>query len=302
MAVLTFAKKPADLVPKDSLRFLLHKHLACFEPGRPLKRVHASELTKDGGLCPRYYALHDLTGADPKDRWLTTSENMTYRLGHALQREVTHIFADMGKVMAHWRCQSCKTLYEFQKKPAKCQCGCKAFEAEEVRFESAVNGASCGVDMLFIPSGPKLKVTELKTMAADEFKTLVAPLAEHKLRTGMYLRLIEESKHPWSNLVDTKEATILYISKSAYGNAAPDLKSMGLSDTFSPFKEFPVGRNDKDTTPLLHPAKVVKQFRDKKIGMPCGVCATAMSKRAQGCGMRKACFSGQFPGEHEWQK
>ena len=47
---------------------------------------------------------------------------------------------------------------------------------------------------------------------------------------------------------------------------------------------------------------MVKAFREGKVGMPCGICSTAMAKRAQGCQMKTVCFSGAFPPEYDWQE
>lgn len=299
---LTFLKKASAFKPEASIKFLLHRHLSGFDPARPLSRVHASELTKEDGLCPRLYALADVTKVKPKDQWLTTSEEVTYHMGRVLQDSVVNWFADMGKAICHWRCVGCNQLHEFQTRPLKCPtCGVKSFTPVEVRFESAVNGASCGVDMLLGLGEEKLRPVELKTMDKDVFKALLAPLAEHRLRTNLYLRLMEESASPWSNLVATDKATVLYISKGGYGCADPDMKKWGLTDQFSPFKEFTITRNDKETDVLGARAKVVKDFRAAKVGMPCGVCVTALSKRASKCQFKNACFSGDHPPVYDWK-
>ena len=300
---ITFLKKAKDLMPERSIKYLLHSHLNGPDPARPLSRVHASELTKEDGLCPRFYALHDVTKRKPKDGWLNTSEQVTFHIGRVLQDAVVNWFADMGKAICHWRCLGCNQLHEFTTRPVKCQaCGAKAFHPEEVRFESAVSGASCGVDMLLALGEPKLRPVELKTMAADQFKGLLAPLAEHRLRTSLYLRIIDESVHSWSNLVNTEKATVFYISKGGYGCADPDLKKWGLTEQFSPFKEFDITRDDSQTDAPSNRAKVVKDFREGKVGMPCGVCATALSKRAQRCSMKTVCFGGEHPPAYDWGK
>ena len=82
---ITFLKKAKDLMPERSIKYLLHSHLNGPDPARPLSRVHASELTKEDGLCPRFYALHDVTKRKPKDGWLNTSEQVTFHIGRVLQ-------------------------------------------------------------------------------------------------------------------------------------------------------------------------------------------------------------------------
>jgi hypothetical protein len=298
MAGMKFLAKSKIPKPEQSLKYLLHQHFGGFEPDRGLKTVHASELTKDEGFCPREYALYDLTKAKPGNRWLTTSERMTYGLGDAVAEMTVEAFADMGKAICHWKCVACGYLHEFCVRPFKCaQCGVRRFKYREVRFESAITGASCGVDMLVAMGEEKLRPVELKTMAADDFKKLAAPLGEHRLRTNLYLRIIAESAHNWANLVSTSRATVLYVSKSAYGCADPKLKEWGIKEGYSPFKEFWVDRNDAETDALVKRAIVVKNFRDGLIGMPNGLCSTALSKRAQKCRFRTECFSGDHPAE-----
>ncbi len=293
MKFLAKAKKPDAA---SSIKFMLHQHLNGPESARGLKNVHASEVTKPEGICARAYALSDVTKQKPGNVWLTTSENLTYRLGRIMQDETIKDFADMGKAVCHWRCVSCKYLHQFTSRPFACdKCKVTAFVPEEVRFESAVTGVSCGVDMLLMMGDSKLRPVEIKTMAADQFKALAAPLGEHRLRTNLYLRIIAESAQPWANLVATERANVLYISKSAYGCADPQLKEWGLKESFSPFKEFWVERNDDETTALLAAAIKVKMFRDGQLAMPKGVCPTALTKRACGCAFKGPCFSGEYP-------
>lgn len=299
---IKFVKK-AGLSPKDSLKFLLHQHLNGPEPGRPMQRIHASEMTKPDGMCPRAYALYDLTKAKPKDEWLNASNVMTFRIGHDQEKAVVHWFADMGRAVCHWVCILCGSNHEFQTRPSACtSCGCKQFDYKEVRFESAYSSISCGIDMLVGLGESKLRPVELKTIDKDQFKILKAPLAEHRWRTQLYLRSIAESDSPWASKVDTDKAAILYISKGGFGCADDDLKKWGLGDNFSPFREWVIERSDKDVDEIVERAKVVKDYRAGKVGMPQGICKTAMAPRAARCACRKQCFSGEYPAEHEWQK
>lgn len=300
---LTFAKKAKDFLPVKSLKFMLHEHLCGKEPGRTIKNIHASDLTKPEGMCPRYYALHDVTETDQKDEWLTTSEQVTFHIGRVLQDAVVNWFADMGKAIGHWQCLGCGHLHEFQLRPTKCEtCEGSSFVPKEVRFVSAVTGASCGVDMLLSLGQDTLTPVELKTMDKDQFAALVAPLSEHRLRTNLYLRIIAESDQPWSEKVNTKTAKIMYITKGGYGSTDPELAKWGNKEKFSPFKEYDVERSDKATDAIMLRAKVVKDFRDGQVGMPTGVCPTALSKRAVYCSKKHPCWSGQFPPEHDWSK
>jgi hypothetical protein len=299
---VSFLKKAKEFAPPNSLKRMLHEHLRGMDVARPLSRIHASSLTKPEGFCPRFYALHDVMKKKPKDGWLTAADVLTFQMGHDLQDQIVNSFADMGKAIGHWKCLACDKLHEFQSRPAKCvKCFCKGFKPEEVRFESAVTGASAGIDMLVNMGGPKLKVVELKTMIKDQFKSLAGPLAEHKLRTNLYLRIIAESEHSWANMVDTSSAQILYTCKGGYIED-PELKSWGLYDRYTPFKEYTVTRNDATTEPYAKRSKVVLDFRKGEVGMPCGVCPTALHKRALTCSMKGPCFSGDYAPEYNWME
>jgi hypothetical protein len=207
----------------------------------------------------------------------------------------------MGKAVCHWKCVACGTMHHFQLRPTTCkECGVKVFDPIEVRFESDVSGASCGVDMLVNLGGQKLVPVELKTMDKEQFKALKAPIAEHKWRTTHYLRIIDESAKSWSNLVDTTAGRILYVSKGGYGCADEEPAKWGMTDKYSPFKEFTIKRDDPLTEDLHIRAKTVTDFRKGLVGMPCGICPTAMAKRASQCPMRVACFSGDHPPKFDW--
>lgn len=299
---MKFLKKAADFAPKKSAKYLLHEHLGGFGKGRSLKTLHASELTKPEGLCPRMYALSDVVKVNPKDEWLSTSQVMTFQIGRDQEENIVNWFADMGRAICHWKCVACGTTHEFCSRPIGCkECGTKAFKPKEVRFVSAINGASCGVDMLLNMGEGKLRPFELKTMDKDEFKALLAPLAEHKLRTNFYLRIIDESASQWSSLINTNKAGVLYTSKGGFGVADPELKKWNIPESFSPFKEWEVTRDDEATDYLAERAQIVHDYRAGKIGMPQGLCKTAFDKRAQGCVCKKPCWSGDHPVKHMWK-
>ena len=117
---MTFLKKQSASAPSKSLKYLLHNYLSGPDDGRPFAVIHASDLTKEEGLCPRAYALADVTKAKPHGSWLVTSEVVMYRMGHDQQDAVVNWFADMGRAIGHWQCLACNHLHEFQKRPQKC--------------------------------------------------------------------------------------------------------------------------------------------------------------------------------------
>ena len=297
-------KSMKEVTPKAaSLMQMLHGHLNGPDKPRYFKTVHASELTRDEGFCPRTYALADLTGTTSKKQWLTTSEQVTFQMGRDSQDAIVSWFADMGKAVGDWKCRGCGHLHEFQKRPLKCeQCPSTGFKPEEVRFLSTKNGASCGIDMLVDMDEDLLIPVELKTMGKDQFKKLKAPLAEHRLRTNLYLRLISESDHPMAKRVNTSKARVLYVEKGGYGMLNGNLADWGIKERFSPFREYTITRDDKQTQDLAKRAKVVKDYRAGKVGVPRGICMTALSERAKHCQFKGVCFSGEHPQTYDWTK
>lgn len=300
---IKFIQNKAEFKPTHSLTSLLHEHLTDFDTHRGVERLHASELTKPEGFCPRFFILAHHNKKLLRDRWLTAPEAVTFKMGRDLQDSVVHWFADMkpSRAIGDWLCYGCKTLHQFCKRPAKCECGCDSFKPEEVRFISYATGASCGIDMMADMGNPLLTITEIKTMDKDMFKDLKAPLAEHRERTNLYLRLVADSTHPLKDKVNTTQARILYVAKS-FGTLQKDkLKSLNIAGAFSPFKEYIVDRDDSLTDHLMERAAIVKLWKDKVIGMPSGLCATSFDKRAGSCPGVKDCFSGKHPVEFEWE-
>lgn len=285
-----------------SLTSLLHDHLTDFDTHRGVERLHASELTKPDGFCPRFFILAHYNPKVLRDRWLSTPEAVTFQIGRDLQDAVVHWFADMKRAFGDWKCLGCDVLYEAGQRPEVCEdCGSKHFKPVEMRFKSKTTGASCGIDMLGVLDDPQLWVTEIKTMDKDMFKDLKAPLAEHKERTNLYMRLVEDSDHPLKHLIKLDKARILYVSKG-YGTLQKEkLKAHNISGSFSPFKEFIVDRDDSQTDYLMDRAKLVEDWKTGKIGIPNGLCSTSFDKRAASCTACKDCFSGKYPPTYEWE-
>jgi hypothetical protein len=171
----------------------------------------------------------------------------------------------------------------------------------EVVFQSPVSGVTGSLDVI-VDVGEKLhRVVECKTLDKDEHKALVAPLAEHRARTSLYLRLAEESGLVHSRSINVREAHVLYVSRS-YGFKDTSLKEAGITDfPFSPFKEFVVSRDDSLTESVLNRAKVVYDLKDTTVeAVPCGICTTGMDKRAVACPVRAQCWGAHYPGSVTW--
>jgi hypothetical protein len=268
------------------------------EPARSIANLHASEVTKPT-FCPRRLGILSTLNFKAADEKLDLSLDLTYGIGHYVQAQMVQWFADIGIAVGDWKCVACGKLHRFCKRPILCNiCSAKRFDQVEVRFVSQVSGVSGGFDMLADMGFSKLRLVEIKTMAPDEFKALKAPLAEHRVRTNLYLRLVEESNHPHKDKIDTSASNVLYASKGGYGCADDGtLKKFGIWDSFSPLKEFVIQKDAVLTAPLSEQAKALTDYRLGKAGMPGRVaaCTDIMSKRAQACEAKVACFGTKHP-------
>ena len=287
-----------------SIRYLLHKTLARSEPARDHSHVHASDLLKkdlfhDLEFCPRHYALLDTLKRQRPPQFIHAAHAKVFGEGNTTANWIIHTLADAGLIVGHWECKYCHHEYKFCKRPAECkECCHTEFKYIEVRFRSRESDIGGGIDGLLDLGRPKLVIGEFKTMQDEDFKKLVAPLAEHKYRTNLYMRLVEDSKSKYRHLVDTKEAVVLYQCKGGFGGKQDDLIKEGITDSvYSPFKEFKIQRDDSITQTKWDHAKALKDFRDGKTGIPLGLCSTSMCPRAKNCDTRHECFSSAYKSE-----
>lgn len=287
-------------VKVNGLRKHLHRQLAGTHPGRPLTRVHASDVTYAAyQFCPRERAYQHLLKKKPRDQRISTSEHMTFGIGHYVEDEVIETFVEAGMAVGDWKCKHCGSMYVFCKRPPVCKdCGHKHFEHIEKRVTSELSDISCGLDLLLaLPGQSKHTVVEIKSIDKDVFKELKAPLAEHEQRTKLYLRCLDESSQPWTNLVRKDQAFVLYVSKGGYGTACEEVPLWEFWDqAFSPFKDFPILRDDKSIDCVVGPALEYKAWKElfAEIGeeapLPPRICNSSLDKRAKKCSCLNPCF------------
>jgi len=289
-----------------SLKKILHEKIAGVQEARPMHNIHASDVTKgDKEFCPREYCLVDITGKKRRDEFIGTSLRTTFHHGEDLQRRINEVYLE-DIMVGNWVCRNCGEIKQLCRKPTKGHCFTKSgidhnWQYEEPRPLSKISGISGGIDALIITGEPKYRIYEIKTMASDAFKALVAPLAEHRIRTNLYMRLVAEDTTELHDRVNTEVANILYVCKG-FGCKDESLKLMGLKDAaFSPFKEFTVHRDDSTTLIFTRKAKLIKKFRGNG-KMPDGVCNTSFCKRAKTCPVVSECFSGKYPAQITWNK
>lgn len=288
-----------------SIKHMIHGRLAGWEKPRSHDVLHASDLMKEQEFCPREHAFLTLGVVKKKDQFVGTSLRITYDHGRDMEWRLRNDWL-RDAMVGNWECTVCGHTHSFGKFPkVNCpSCGYKRWEYVEPRFTSKHSGISGGIDGLVDVGATKHRILEIKSIDKDEFKKLAAPLAEHKFRTALYLKLAEESELPESDRVNSQEASILYVSKS-FGFKDESLKSAGISDSpFSPFKEFIVGRDDNLVATPVNKAYAYSHWK-KNIddgGLPCGICHNGLTSRAQKCTAVAVCFSGKYPARYTWME
>lgn len=287
-----------------SIKTMLHERIPGFEDARSNKIIHASQTTRlEQEFCPREIVLLDISKKKGKRTFVGTSQRITYDLGRALQNMFNNEWLH-DVMFGCWRCVSCGTEVKDCSKP-KGHCGKSGvicnWDYDESRFVDPESGIGGGIDALIKTKSPKLRLTEVKTIDKDYFKDLKAPMAEHRLRTNLYMRLVDLDGRAITKKVNTKIAHVLYICKG-FGIKDTDITQHKTvkDNAFSPFKEYTVQRDDSETDELLDKAKLVTQHRKGTGGMPCGVCKSSFDKRAKSCPVIKECWSGQFPSQTKW--
>lgn len=270
-----------------SLVELLDKSLSGWKPTRNFKVLHASQLTDNQvPFCAREAVILDLSKKPPRDRYISTAMQVAFDQGKSLHEYVrSEWLRDVA--VGDWRCQKCGTMVRFSPHPKQCsKCGMDDYEYIEPIFVSQTTGVSGSMDTFINFALPKLVLTEIKTIDKDQFKALKAPLAEHRLRTILYLFLIRDSLRQERHKVDPMRAKILYVSKG-FGAKGEDGK-------ISPFREFDVTYNEDSILPYIEKALSVHAFRQKKAGVPKGICPTSYVNRVKYCACPKECWGPNY--------
>lgn len=301
--------KILDGLKKDvSIKLMIHQAAAGWELAREKDTIHASELFKDLEFCPRESAFYDIGLVKPKNNFIGTSMQITYAIGHDTERRIRNSWL-RNYVVGYWKCGVCGSVYYKWGKVPKVKCpSCgwgHQWVYEEVRVLDPETGVSGGIDAFVDTGERKLRLLELKTMDKDQFKKLIAPLAEHRYRTALYLWLVEHSNLPEKERINQMQAFIIYMSKS-FGFKDMTMKENGVPDMpFSPFKEYTIERQDEVIKIPLARAKVLTRYRemvknDSSTGLPCGICHNGLTKRAQSCSAIAHCFSGKHLSTLTW--
>ena len=277
----------ASLSTEKSLIEILVKNLGRHYPERSHKTVHASDVTKSD-FCARKILLLDHLNLEPADSYISPALKATFDIGNMVaDRLVEHWIGSHAH--GHWVCPVCTKQSVFGPKPTQHCCSPHApWSYREVKFFGEDSHISGSLDLIANLGGLKLKVVELKTIKPDDFDKLAAPLAEHRLRTRLYLKLIEESTNPIRFQLDTQSAKILYVSKG-FG------KMNAEHGQILPFKEFDVDRDDDSIKTYLQNGVDVRNHRTAKTIPLVKVCSSVSSSTAKSCPVKSQCWGGLIP-------
>lgn len=296
--------KLSNLKDNNSLLDYLHKSIVDVGPPRSPYSMHASNIIReDVPFCARERALHISNDIKPKSDKLSASMGYTFKLGESIASIVIDQFAKDGHAYGVWRCNHCNNekfgngdLENF-----KCEnCGYEAPPSyEECFFLSKKTGIRSSIDLLTDLTADKghLRIIEIKSMEQSKFRSIKAPLAEHRLRTNFYLRNVEESVPTHlTKKVHTDYAYIIYATKG-FGDKGPLPTGTGWDATYSPFKVYTVTRDDKVTDKFLQQPLLLKQWvQDYQNShntheLPARtVCSNLQDDRAKLCQVRHLCF------------
>jgi hypothetical protein len=282
-----------DIIFHKSVKVALHERMRHAEMDRVGGAIlHASSITDSNGFCPREHVLVSLTDTAPSSQSISTSLRLTFDIGNAVQGILSSYLTDL--LWGTWACTHCGHQEHYQSLPDWCtQCGVQEWRYEEPRFTSPVTGISGGVDMVLkFPGHDLMRIVEVKTMEKDRFGDLKAPVASHRLRTMLYLRIISETE--FADRIDTQEGSIIYSDKGMGRADDGMLQKYDRYEPTSPFKEYTIKRDDAQLESVIKKAMPIQLFKEKKL-MPTGICAGIMDKRAKRCPVKHQCFSSAYP-------
>lgn len=275
---------------------LLDKFVGGHEKNRGFSHLHASDISQPA-FCPREVSLVKELNLPPGTSYIAQALRATFDAGNDQQARVNNDWL-VSVMFGNWKCTSCGKVDNLRYKPETKKCGdtiCR-YRYREPLLHCADVGVHGSIDGLVNVGTGALRLMEAKIIAADAFKPLAAPLAEHALRSRIYLYLLANTqwlKHTGIPKIDTKRASILYISR---GHGAKN-----SAGKISPFREFIVTRDDNAIRKELSKAKAYTMYQTQMgVGYPCRVCTTPMDKRAQSCPVVSACFSSNFVDSITW--
>ena len=278
-----------DHLSQRSLIELLDKRLSGPEPARSHKEVHVSTVTDDElGFCPRQYALLDLLEKKLPPKYINAALRVAFDNGTALHDLCRNKWL-RDDVIGCWKCRHCKDTRHFSKlPPLKSDTCTHEWLYHEETFVDPHTDVTGSIDFFVDLGNDKLTPVEVKSIDKDQFGVLAGPMAKHRIRTQMYLTLIERAApKKVQDQIDLSHGRILYISKG-FGKKHIEFQKV------LPLKEFVITRNDEAVTKYFDLAKQLYAFRHGG-PLPKLICSTHQDKRAKECSVCRECFSGKYP-------
>ena len=286
---MKFLKRRIDA--QHSVKELLLKSVGGTESARSVNTLHASDLTKQQPeFCPREVFLQRWLDKKRPDQYVAHAMRVTWDEGRDKQWRINNDYL-RDYMWGHWRCLKCDEHHQWCAYPGSgdgpCVRGSHNWEYEEPVFTHPT-GFTGSIDAIVQFTPARRRVVEVKIIKGDDYRDLKAPLAEHRVRTLLYLRLLAEANTIPAASVDLSAAHVLYIMR---GHGTKDEDGV-----ITPFKEFVVQRDDAAVERYIRMAQALRD------GVPQGICPTAMCGRAGACPVVKECFSGAYPPDQMWRE
>lgn len=281
-------KRPQLTVLEESGDFqALAATFSNFKSEKEIRLVHSPRASSVYEDCMRKLVIGvSLKLKEPK--WQGIRDRLTFGIGNAVHdwlQNSPSIFGD--RRYGWWKCLACGQVRYFGSPPKKdCSCGARP-EASiyhehsfEITHPVTVSGHP---DMFFKPSwAKKLRITELKTLAGDEFDKLPSPFIGHEWQTHVYMWGCQNDPS-LPVQVDEEVSYIVYVTKR---NRPGDF----------PMKVFPVVRNEliikRIKEKLMQYQTGMKSF-PKNLPPPAEECVRGSysNYKAKWCVSREECMS-----------
>lgn len=275
-----------ESVSRDSMILSGVIHAASWEmqATRPGDYLHVSDLL---GKCIRKRSLNRRLGLTDQPRRLTLSDMLTFAQGDAIH-DLLKDRARRGRpdyVWGNWSCK-CKALYheepctfsEIDQDEECPHCHTKVDQYHEVSMRDEELWIVGNPDLLlYLPDLDALHITELKSIAPDQFKELNRPKPEHVLQVVFYWYLMNKLGY---HLTD--KVSIFYATKGwMFGGTKP-------------YREFVIHPQlelhrleDMIEDARAHKAAIL----DERSPLPLRtMCASKGAKEAKGCAVCDVCF------------
>lgn len=273
--------KAAVKLPDNSLSKIIKENMQGYEHHRGFKHIHASDLTKET-FCPREVCLVRKEALTMPKEFLDCARRLTFDVGNMTAQLIAERWAGQAAI-GHWRCRSCGDMKMFQRHPAKCKCSkWSTWEYREANFVHTETQASGNIDLIIDLGEPKYRLVELKIIKPEDFAGIVAPLAEHKARTSLYLEIVKGSNSQYKDMINTQEGIVMYVSRG-YGKKVEGLGVL-------PFKEYRVSINEEQNVPYFDRASAITDFESGIKDLPKRICPNADCTRSKSCGAVEDCF------------